>query len=289
MTSEPLPYARMWSVERVSPGLRAAAGAAVKFASAGFDLVTPRQHGITILIYHRVGGASGSPVDLPVELFRRQMAHLAATCDMITLDEAVTCLTASHPGVKQAVVVTFDDGTTDWPATAMPVLVEFGVPATFYVATRFVDEQLPWPDGAAPVSWAGLAEMVSTGLATIGSHTHSHALLDRVDAAARDEVDRSADLIEARLDRACAHFAYPKALLGSTTAQAEVRRRFASATLAGGRVNVAGLADPYRLWRSPVQTSDGMRWFTRKASGGLRLEGMLRERRSGARYADSMV
>ena len=240
-----------------------------------------------MLIYHRVGGGSASQVDLPVAAFREQMRHLATSSSVITLDHAVDRLAGPGPAAP-FVVVTFDDGTSDWAEHALPVLVEFAIPATFYVATRFVDECRAWPTGAAPVSWAALADMASTGLVTIGSHTHSHALLDRADmTTARDEVDRSAALIEDRLGVPCAHFAYPKALLGSAAAETEVRRRFASAALAGGRVNVCGQSSAHRLWRTPVQNSDGTRWFVRKAGGGMRLEGMLRERISARRYADS--
>lgn len=272
---------------------RDATATMVKVAAAGADRVRPPAVGVTILIYHRVGAGTASSVDLSVSLFRRQMAHLAAQGTVITLDAAVARLTAPVPcgeAAQPAVVITFDDGTSDWVEHAMPVLADHGLPATFYVATSFVDECRPWPGGGEAVSWSGLADMASTGLATIGSHTHAHALLDRVDASvAAREVDRSADLIEEKLGRPCAHFAYPKALLGSPAAQAAVQRRFTSAALAIGRVNVAGSTDPYRLCRTPIQIADGMRWFQAKAAGGLRVEGALRERASGSRYADSVT
>ncbi len=74
------------------------------------------------------------------------------------------------------------------------------------------------------------------------------------------------------------------ALPGSAAAEVEVRRRFASAALASSRVNRPGHTDPHRLWRTPVQRSDGFRWFAAKAAGGLRLEGWLRATASRAKY-----
>ncbi len=65
----------------------------------------------------------------------------------------------------------------------MPALVERGLPATFYVATDFVEGQRSFPDDGRPVSWAGLADMVSTGLATIGSHTHTHRVMAGLDSS----------------------------------------------------------------------------------------------------------
>ena len=46
-------------------------------------------------------------------------------------------------------------------------------------------------------------------------------------------------------------------------------------------------ADPYRLARSPVQYSDGMRWFRHKAAGGLGFEDTLRRLLNRGRYASA--
>jgi peptidoglycan/xylan/chitin deacetylase (PgdA/CDA1 family) len=182
--------------------------------------------------------------------------------------------------------VTFDDGTVDLVDEALPVLVEHRVPATVYVATAFVEEGRPFPGDGQPVSWAGLAEAASTGLVTVGSHTHHHALLDRVGATeVAKELDRSIGLIGERLGVAPRHFAYPKAVPGHAGAQAEVQARFASAALAGTRPNVPGRADPYRLARSPIQVDDGLRYFAAKAAGGMTLEDTLRRAANRLRYA----
>jgi peptidoglycan/xylan/chitin deacetylase (PgdA/CDA1 family) len=183
------------------------------------------------------------------------------------------------------VVLTFDDGTADFCDVVVPALVECGLPATLYASTHFIDSRAPFPWGAPPASWAGLRDAVATGLVTIGSHTHTHALLDR--AAPSDvahELDRSIDLIGEHIGAAPAHFAYPKALPGSVGAEAEVRRRFTTAALARSRVNEPGTTDLYRLWRTPIQRSDGFEFFVAKAAGGLRLEGELRHLAARIKY-----
>ena len=82
-----------------------------------------------------------------------------------------------------------------------------------------------------------------------------------------------------------AHFAYPKAVMGSPAADRAVRARFDSAAIAGTRVNAYGRTDPYRLARSPIQVSDGMRWFKRKVAGGMRFEDDVRRLVNRKRYA----
>jgi peptidoglycan/xylan/chitin deacetylase (PgdA/CDA1 family) len=181
--------------------------------------------------------------------------------------------------------VTFDDGTADLIDVALPILVAHGIPAVFYLSTEFIESARPFPGDATPMSWSGAAEAVSTGLVTIGSHTHTHALFDRVgpDVAA-GELDRSRELIAGRVGVDAEHFAYPKALPGTTAVEAIVRQRFRSAALGGNRPNPYGRTDPHRLARSAIQRSDGMRFFEHKAAGGMALEEQGRVALNRLRY-----
>ena len=105
-----------------------------------------------------------------------------------------------RPSDHGPVVVTFDDGTADLVDVALPILCRHRVPAVFYLATDFIEHGRPFPNDGVPLSWAAAREAVSTGLVTIGSHTDTHALLDRVDpAVAAAELDRSRQLIEDRV------------------------------------------------------------------------------------------
>ncbi|MFP5487505.1 MAG: polysaccharide deacetylase family protein, partial [Acidimicrobiia bacterium] len=263
----------------------------VKMAARVADRVVPAPTGVTILIYHRVGGGSDSDVDLDPGVFADQLAHLVEHHRVLTLDAAVAELTERPPAdPRPGVVLTFDDGTSDFTDVAVPLLVEHGVPATLYVATSFVEDGTEFPWGAPPTSWAALRDAAATGLVTIGSHTHHHRLLDRMPVPeAADDLDRSIELIGDRLGAAPAHFAYPKAVPPSAPVEIEVRRRFASAALAGSRVNRPGDCDPGRLWRTPVQASDSFDQFAAKAAGGMRLEGVLRSAVAGARYRGSVT
>lgn len=256
----------------------------VKVAAGAVDVVRRPRDGLVILLYHRVGATTGVSVDLPTDLFDAQMAAIAESGAALGLDEAVAGL-AAGVDLAGSVVVTFDDGTVDLLHRALPVLERHRVPATVYVATDFVERGVRFPDDGVPLSWAGLAEARSTGLLTVGSHTHTHALLDRLEApAVVDELDRSIDLIEDRLGVRVDHFAYPKAIAPTAVAEGEVRRRFRSAALARTRANPVP-ADLHRLSRSPIQVHDGLRWFGRKLAGGMALEDDLRRLVDRRRHA----
>lgn len=275
---------------RRSPTLRSAAGGLLKLVAAGGDVVRPARPGAVILLYHRVGAGSGMAVDLPGALFQAQLEELSSESRVVSLDSLVT--TVAHPDAPPTppLAVTFDDGTADFAEHVLPVLVRTGVPVTLYVATDFVERGRSFPHDGRPLSWAALADAVSTGLVTVGSHTHTHALLDRLPVEqVEDELDRSVKLIEDRLGVAAEHFAYPKALLGSPLAEDAVRRRFRSAALAGTRPNPYGATDVHRLGRSPVQVTDGMTWFRRKARGGMRFEDDVRRLANRRRYAGAVT
>ncbi|HEY4334122.1 MAG TPA: polysaccharide deacetylase family protein [Ilumatobacteraceae bacterium] len=266
----------------------------VKRASVVTDSVVHPPVGITVLIYHRVGGGSPSAVDLDADTFDAQLAHLAAHHRVITLEAALAELAlpsgfgtegARAQSTGPAVVITFDDGTADFCDVAVPILVRHALPATLYVATKFIDEVSAFPWGAPPTSWLALRDAASTGLVAIGSHTHSHWLLDRLDARTiDDDLDRSIDLIGTHIGVPPRDFAYPKAVPGSPVAEIAVRRRFRSASLATSRVNRPGHADAHRLWRTPIQRDDNAELFAAKAGGGLRLEGELRALAARVRY-----
>ena len=267
-----------------------ALGRAVKVAAAAGDLARPPACGVSVLIYHRVGGGSGLPVDLPAGLFDEQLAMLAERFRPVAMGPALAALaTGTEPAGadgRPLVVVTFDDGTADFAEVALPIIERHRIPVTLYVATRFVEERRMFPDDGAPISWAALADACAGGLVEVGSHTHGHQLLDRLPAdRVADELDRSIDLIGSRLGRAPLDFAYPKGLPGAPAADRAVRARFRSAALAGTRSNPYGRTDPYRLARSPIQTGDGAQWFLRKAAGGMALEDRLRSALNRRRYA----
>jgi peptidoglycan/xylan/chitin deacetylase (PgdA/CDA1 family) len=255
----------------------------VKVVAGAADLVRRPATGVVILLYHRVGGGTTSSVDLPAEMFDDQMAALAATAKVVSLGEALGELQRVPDGAR--VAVTFDDGTADLVDVALPILVRYQIPATWYLATSFIDEQHPFESGP-PLTWSAVRDACSTGLVSIGSHTHRHLLLDRApEAEVVDELDRSIGSIGDNLGAAPLDFAYPKALLGSAAAQRAVQSRFRSAALAGTRANVAGNTDLYQLARSPIQINDGRVWFDRKVAGGMSFEHTMRNVVNRLRYA----
>lgn len=99
-----------------------------------------RGAGLSILIYHRALPEPDPlrPGDPDSAAFRWQMALLARHFNVLPLREAALRLRdGTLP--PRAACVTFDDGYADNFTIALPILSETGVPATFFIATGYLD------------------------------------------------------------------------------------------------------------------------------------------------------
>ncbi|HUR84056.1 MAG TPA: polysaccharide deacetylase family protein [Solirubrobacteraceae bacterium] len=148
------------------------ARAATALRRTGLDALLRRAgawSGLLVLNYHRIGDAASTPLDpelfsaTPGE-FADQIAFLAERCEPIGLAGVPAALRARR---GRRVLVTFDDGYRDNFETAFPILRRHGVPATFFLATGFLDRpRLSWWDelawlGAAPCAAARYKALAS--------------------------------------------------------------------------------------------------------------------------------
>lgn len=238
---------------------------AAKAAALPLGIPTRRRVGdVVILLYHRVG-VGEREIDVAVDAFDRHLAFLSSEEHVLSLDQVLS-------NGSGGVVLTFDDGFSDFHEYVLPLLVRHRLPATLYLATGLVEEGRHSEPGA--LTWTDLHEAVGTGLVTVGSHTHGHVDLSAADEVlAEEEMRRSKDLIEDRLGVSCRHFAYPWAV-GSPAADRVSRLLFDSAALGAWQTNRAGKFDPHRLGRIPVLRGDGELFFRAKVRGMLDAEGL---------------
>ena len=227
-----------------------------------------RSEGVSVLIYHRVGGGSSDERDTAPHSFACQM-DMVAEHGVVSLDGALDRLTAGDP--SPGVVLTFDDGFADVHAHAWPLLLERRLPFTVYVASAHVGGTMHWEGSTAhspgpALDWDQLAEMVDSGLCTVGNHTHSHA---RPDDLTTEELDWCSEAVERYLGARARprHFAYTWGVEvpGMRPALAERFRSVATARL--GR-NLPG-CDFLSLRRIPVRRSDPAEFFAAKLAGNL--------------------
>ncbi|MFN7922452.1 MAG: polysaccharide deacetylase family protein [Bryobacteraceae bacterium] len=86
---------------------------------------------------------------LPQDKFRQHLEILRGLgTNVLAFPEAMERLrTGDLP--PRATAITFDDGFHNYAVAAAPILEEFGYPATLYLTTYYVDNQLPVPEVSA--------------------------------------------------------------------------------------------------------------------------------------------
>jgi len=265
----------------MSSQLKRATRVALKGLAALVDPMFGPLRGPRILIYHQVGTNLGREMEVSAKVFANQLEWMRSYGQIVDLETAV-----AHRGDDRAdtlFVLTFDDGFQDVYDNAFPLMEKMGIPFTLYLTTRPIESgnvlDSRHPD-ARPLTWDQVNEMVDTGLVTLGAHTHTH--IDMRFASPEivaEELDISNDLIRENTGLTPRHFTYPWGWW-SEVADPLVRDRYETATV-GSTSSITPESDLMTLGRLPVQTSDGITWFRRRAGRGLRLENFVRRRRAG--------
>jgi peptidoglycan/xylan/chitin deacetylase (PgdA/CDA1 family) len=102
---------------------------------------------LSVLIYHRVLPQSDyMRIDDPtVKQFDWQMKMVSSHFQPLSIQSALEQMDSGRLP-DRAICVTFDDGYADNLSHALPVLEKWGVPATVFVSTSFIDGGVMWND-----------------------------------------------------------------------------------------------------------------------------------------------
>jgi peptidoglycan/xylan/chitin deacetylase (PgdA/CDA1 family) len=173
---------------------------------------------IPILMYHSVDRQFDPAYRRWVvspDVFDAHMAVLAARgCETLTVSQLADLLRAGRAVPQNTVLITFDDGLSDFGEHAVPLLEARGFASTLYVTTGYVGQTSRWlaelgEGGRSMLGWSDLAALHANKV-ELGAHTHSHPQLDMLSTSdARAEIETSKKLLEDKLGRAVTSFAYP--------------------------------------------------------------------------------
>ncbi len=213
--------------------------------------------------------------------------------ETMTVSEALRHLDISEssgptqrPESKKSVVITFDDGFRNFYTHAFPILQEFGLSATMFLPTVFINREASSRttgnsapekrahtfDGKTFLTWPEVRELRRAGI-EMGSHTVNHPrLVDLSWPEIELEIRNSKLEIETELGEPITTFAYPFAFPQSNepfvrTFKSNLKRAGydCCVTTEVGRARPGN--DPYRLKRLPVNSCDDVRLFRSKLEG----------------------
>ena len=192
----------------------------LKHAAASAGQLLPRENQATrrvVLCYHSVHPKKPILSTTP-EVFDRHLQWLTENCHVISVPELMSGTAARHG--KTRVAITFDDGYEDNHSYALPLLVKYGTPATFFVTAGLLERDAAvfarfqhllgcGAEEIVPLDWSQVRELRACGM-DVGSHTYSHPNLRRLSPPqVEDELRRSRDIIGSRIASAVDLFAYP--------------------------------------------------------------------------------
>ena len=99
-----------------------------------------------ILMYHRFAERGGG-VPIAAADFESHLKYLKQHYSVVSLSEAVSQFRENGKAEKHTAVITIDDGYSDAYIVAFPLLRKYAMPATLFVVTDFLDQNIwLWTD-----------------------------------------------------------------------------------------------------------------------------------------------
>jgi peptidoglycan/xylan/chitin deacetylase (PgdA/CDA1 family)/GT2 family glycosyltransferase len=172
---------------------------------------------LPILMYHRVapeGSAALAQWRVTPEQFDAQMRYLSeAGFQSASFEEWRHARVNHAPLPGRRMMITFDDGYTDFVEHAFPVLQRYGLTATIFLPTDWMGDCARWDawsgETAPLMSWDAARHLRDAGI-TFGSHAASHRrLTDLTPGEIVEEGVRSRVAIERELEIPVTSIAYP--------------------------------------------------------------------------------
>ena len=245
--------------------LRATVKGVLRHAAMGIGQVLVRQ-ALTaprVLTYH---GVCSEPPDewsvTPAQL-RRHARWLAECCRPVPLLDIVRWRRGELMLPPRAVAVTFDDGLRDVLIEAVPILADFGIPATAFIAPGLIAGQPAHPSYRATrpfLSWMEVREVGRAGW-TIGSHALTHPVLAELsEAAVSFELGESRRILADVAEVPVTMLAYPYGTRSTVSPREYGLARAAGYEAAFLDMTAPLLAscDPFALPRNKVLRTDSL-------------------------------
>ena len=160
--------------------------------------------GVPVLSYHQVNDEDNNALTVPTAVFEQQMAYLHDNgYHAITPDQLNAYLTEGAPLPEKPVLITFDDGYRDNYENAFPVLQKYGMTATIFLISDFMDRFDKY------LTWQQVQEMSEAGI-YMGAHTLSHFELPGLSKAELyQQIEGGKLAIEWKTLRFTEYIAYP--------------------------------------------------------------------------------
>jgi len=158
--------------------------------------------GVIALMYHRFNENKYPSTNIRNEIFLQHLEEINnSKFEFISFNKFSEII--KNKIEKNYLLLTIDDAFESFYLNAWPILKKRKIPFVLFVSTREVGKY-------GYMTWEQIKEIRSSGLATIGNHSHSHEyLIDWEEKEIRSDLEKSIEIFEKELGYSPKLFSYP--------------------------------------------------------------------------------
>lgn len=188
---------------------------------------------VPVLMYHHILPNS-SFIAFSVNEFREQMSFLAQNgWTTLSSDEFYRYKKGEFQAPKKSLLLTFDDGWRDNYVYAYPILKEFGLKATLFLITEWIEKSSEGKESFEPMEHKEAKQEVSRNPSKVilswneiekmkdvfdfHSHTHTHRDNYFEKLTWNEEFEKSRTIIQQRLGFDDLHLCWPRGVYDNTS------------------------------------------------------------------------
>jgi peptidoglycan/xylan/chitin deacetylase (PgdA/CDA1 family) len=216
---------------------------------------------IPVVCYHAIVSSTTGTYQTSVANFKAQMAYLKTngyTTLSLSQFQQIVAGTATAP--SKAILLTFDDCSSDFYTNAYPVLQSYGMKATQFAVSG-------WIGGSGRLTSAQLKTIASGGI-DVQNHTTAHAYLTNQNYATQyAAINNAGSAIKASTGKSVTALAYPYGAYNSTTTGILSSLGYTLGFTVNGGLCTAS-SGKYALPRLCIINTDTTTTFARKITSG---------------------
>lgn len=233
-----------------------------------------------ILMYHNISDDSLDPCAVSPQKFAAQMNWLK-THRYIVQSLSQTLMDFQNRKVRRkSVVLTFDDGFSDFLENAVPIMSKYQYSATLFIVAGEVGGVSRWrsPELQKPLlTWEEIREIAKMGYEISSHGLHHRDLTTLRDKDLETEVSTSKELIEDRIGVPVNAFSYPWGAHSVREIENVKKAGYDCAVAVGSCWENGTETDRFQLERKTMRRADSIDEFAREVSGHERFHKEVRQ------------
>ena len=153
-------------------------------------------------MYHRFDENKYPSTNIRMEVFNKHLEEISSlNLEFINFKKFGKIIKKDID--KNYILLTIDDAFSSFYLNAWPVIKNNKIPVILFVSTREVGKY-------GYMTWEQIREIESSGLVTIGNHSHSHEyLIDWGEKKIRNDLEKSIKIFNKELGYSPKLFSYP--------------------------------------------------------------------------------